>query len=94
MKQILPAYGLPEETVAAKMMHNKNTKVMIRSPNENTDFFDIVTGDKLASYVFIICQDYEFRRSMDLIKVNSYMLKKRNTDDIQQKLTDVIMLTI
>ena len=36
-------YGLPKETVTAKMMHYKNTKAMIRSSDGETDF-DIVAG--------------------------------------------------
>ena len=61
MEQILLAYGLPEETVAAIMMLYRNTKVKLHSPNEDTDNFDIVAGvqqgDTLAPYLFIICLD-------------------------------------
>ena len=39
---ILVVYGLPKETVTAIMMLNENTKVKVRSPDEDTDFFDIV----------------------------------------------------
>ena len=42
MKQILLAYGLSRETEAAIMTLYKNTKV--RSPDGDTDFFNIVTG--------------------------------------------------
>ena len=59
MEQILLAHGLPKETVAAIMMQNKNTKVKVRSPDGDTDYFDIVAGvlrrDILDPYVFIIC---------------------------------------
>ena len=44
MEQIILAYGLPRETVAAIMMLNENTKVRVCSPNVDTDFFDIVAG--------------------------------------------------
>ena len=44
MEQILLAYGLPKETVAAMMMFYKNTKVKVHSLNGDTDFFDIVVG--------------------------------------------------
>ena len=44
MEQILPAYGLPKETVAAIMILNRNTKVKVRSPEGDTDYFDIVAG--------------------------------------------------
>ena len=61
MKQILLAYGLPKETIAAIMILYKNTNVKIRSPGGDTDYLDIVTavlqGDTLVSYLFIICLD-------------------------------------
>ena len=44
MEQILLAYGLLKETVAAIMMLNKNTKVKVHSPDGDIEFFDIVTG--------------------------------------------------
>ena len=44
MEQILLAYGLPKETVAAIMMLYKNTKVKVRFPGGDTDYFDIVAG--------------------------------------------------
>ena len=47
------------------------------------DFLDIVDGvlqgDKLASYLFIIYLDYLLQTSIDLIKENSFMLKKTRT---------------
>ena len=54
IEQILQAYDLPKETVAAIIMSYTNTKVMVRSPDEDTDFFNIVGGvlqrDIIASY--------------------------------------------
>ena len=44
MEQILLAYGLPNETVAAMTILYKNTKVKVRSPNGDTEYFDIVAG--------------------------------------------------
>ena len=44
MEQILLAYGLHKETITAIMMLYKNTKVKVRTPNGNIDFFDIVVG--------------------------------------------------
>ena len=68
MEQILLAYGLPEETVAAIMMLYRNTKVKARSLDGDTDFFDIVAGvlqgDTLAPYLFIICLYYVLRTSV------------------------------
>ena len=55
MEQILLAFGLHKETVTAKMMLSKTTKVKVRSLNGDTDFYEIVTvilqGDKLATYL-------------------------------------------
>ena len=52
MEQILLAYGLPKETIAAIMMLYKNTKVKVHSLDGDTDYFDIVAdvlqGDILA----------------------------------------------
>ena len=54
MEQILLAYGLPKETVAAIMMLYRNTKVKVRSPDGDTDYFEIVAdvlqGDTLPPY--------------------------------------------
>ena len=59
------------------MMINSNTKVKVRSLDEDIDFFDIVAGvlqgDTLVPYLFIICLDYELRTS---IKENGLTLKE------------------
>ena len=71
------------------MMLHKNTKVKVRSSDVDTDFFHVVVlqGDTLFPYLFIICQDYILQTSTDLIKENSFTLKKRQeADDIPQKL--------
>ena len=44
MEKILLAYGLPKETVAAIMILYRNTKVKVRSPDGDTEYFDIVAG--------------------------------------------------
>ena len=44
MGQILLAYSLPKETVAAIMILYRNTKVKVRCPDGDTDYFDIVAG--------------------------------------------------
>ena len=45
MEQILLAYGLPKETVAAYNVYlYRNTKVKVRSPDGDTEYFDIVAG--------------------------------------------------
>ena len=83
MGQILLAYGLPKETVAAIMMLYRNTKVKVRSPDVDTDYFEIIAGvlqgDTLAPYFFIICLDYVLRTSIDKIKDNGSKLTKERS---------------
>ena len=71
MEQILLAYGIPNETVDAIMMLYKNTRSKVRSPDGDTEFFDILAGvlqgDTLAPFLFIICLDYVLRSSVDKI---------------------------
>ena len=59
MEQIQLAYGLPKETVAAITIIYRNTKVKVRSPDGDTEYFDIVAEalqeDTLAPYLFILC---------------------------------------
>ena len=53
-------------------------KVKVRSLDGDTDYFNIVAdvlqGDTLAPYLFIICLDYVLRMSFDLMKENSFKL--------------------
>ena len=84
----------PKETAAAIMMLYKNTKVKVRSPDGGTDYFDIVAGvlqgDTLAPYLFIICLDYMFRTSIDLMKENRFKLIKESSRRYPaQTITDV-----
>ena len=68
MEQILLAYGLFKETVAAIRILYRNTNVKVRSPDVDTEYFDIVAvllqGDTLAPYLFIICLNYVLRTSL------------------------------
>ena len=43
-EQIFLAYGPPKETVTAIMMLYKSAKINVRSPDGDTDFFNIVAG--------------------------------------------------
>ena len=65
------------------MMLYRNTKVKVRSPDRDTDNFDIVAavlqGDTLAPYFFIICLDYVLRTSVDKIKENGFKLTKERS---------------
>ena len=83
MEQILLAYGLPKETVAAIMILYRNTKMKVRSLDGDTDYFDIVAGvrqgDTLTLYLFIICLDCMLRTSIDKIRENSSELTKKRS---------------
>ena len=83
MEQILLAYGLPKETVAVITIPYRNTKVKVRSPDGDREYFDMVAGelqgDTLAPYLFIICIDYVLRTSIDKIRENSFELTKKRS---------------
>ena len=83
MEQILLAYGISKETVAAITILYRNTKVKVRSPDGDTEYFDIVAGvlqgDTLAPYLFIICLDYVLRTSIDKIRENGFELMKKRS---------------
>ena len=49
---------------------------MVHSPDNDTNFFDIVARDKLTLFLFIICLDYTQRTSKDLIKKKRFDTKK------------------
>ena len=70
------------------MILYRNTKVKVRSPDGDTDYFDIVAGvlqgDTLAPYLFIICLDYVLR--IDNIRENSFMLTKKRSRRYPAKL--------
>ena len=44
MEQILLAYSLPKETIAAIMMIYRNTKIRVHYLDRDTDYFNIVAG--------------------------------------------------
>ena len=81
MEQILLAYGIPKETVAAVMILYR---VKVRSPDGDTEYFDIVAGvlqgDMLAPYLFIICVDYILRTLIDKIRENGFELTKKRKE--------------
>ena len=76
------------------MMLYKNTKSLVRSPDGDTDYFDIATGvlqgDTLAPFLFIITLDYVLRTSLykhdDL---GFTLLKRKSSRYPAKKLTDV-----
>ena len=58
----------------------RNTKINARSPDGDTDYFDILAGglqgEILSPYPFNICLDYVPRTSVDLMKNNGFKLEK------------------
>ena len=56
------------------MILQRNTKSLVRSPDEDTEFFDflagVLQGDTLAPFLFVICLDYALRICVD--KCNEY----------------------
>ena len=72
------------------MIFYKNTKGMIRSPDGDTSFLDIVTrifpGDTWVPCLFILYLDYVLLMSVDLIKENDITHNKTpEAYDIPQK---------
>ena len=79
MEQFLLAYGIPKKTVAAITILYRNTKVKVRSPDGDTEYFDIVAEvlqlDTLAPYLFIICLDYVHRLTKSERTASSWQRK-------------------
>ena len=71
------------------MILYRNTKVKVRSPDGDTEYFDIVArvlkGDTLAPYPFIICLDYVLGTSIDKIKENGFELAKEKKQKVPRK---------
>ena len=89
MEQILLVYGIPKETVAAITILYRNIKVKVRSPDGDTEYFDIIAGalqrDTLAPYLFIICLDYVLRTLIDKIRENGFELTKKESSKYPAK---------
>ena len=83
MEQMLLAYSLLKETVAAITILYRNIKIKVRSSDGDTEYFDIVAGvqqgDTLAPYLFIISLDYVLRTLIDKIKENGFELTKKRS---------------
>ena len=62
------------------MMLYKITKVKVRSPDGDTDYFDIVAGeqqgDTLSPYLFIINENCVLRTSIDIMKDDGFKVAK------------------
>ena len=76
------------------MMLYKNVEAIVYSPDSDTHFMDIVTGDFQGntSYMFITYRDYALRTSIDLRKEYGFMQKRQKADDTLQKLFELQFL--
>ena len=71
VKQILLAYRLLKETVAAIMMLYKNMKVKVCLPDGDTDYFDIVAGCATRRHISPISVYYlPRRRALNVYRFN------------------------
>ena len=66
---------------------------MVRSPDGDTDVFDIIAGvlqgDTLGPYIFIICLDYVLRKALDRNVELGFTLKKQQSRrHTARKITD------
>ena len=80
MADILKSYGIPNKIINAIMILYSNNKSMVRSPDGDTEIFEInsgvLQGDTLAPLLFIITLDYVLRTSIDLHKYLGLTLQK------------------
>ena len=77
---ILKSYGIPNKIINAIMILYSNNKSMVRSPDGDTELFDInsgvLQGDNLAPLLFIITFVYVLRTPIDLHKYLGLKLQK------------------
>ena len=81
------------------MVLYRNTKSFVRFPNGETEFLDILAevlqGDTLTQFLFIICLDYVLTISVD--KCNEYgrtLELERSRRLPTKKITDAVILLI
>ena len=69
MFAILKAYGIPERIMNAIMEIYRNIKAKVKSPDGDTDYFEILAGvmqgDTLAPFLFVIVLDYAMRQAIE-----------------------------
>ena len=98
IEQILLAYSIPKETIAAIMILYRNIKVKVCSLDGDTDCFNIVAGvlqgNTLAPYFLIICLDYVLWTLIDKIKENGFELTKKRSRRYPAKITDADYIVI
>ena len=68
LMEILKAYGIPLETVNANSLLYEKTTAKVISPDCDTSFFpihaEVLQGDTLAPYLFIIAVDYAMKTAI------------------------------
>ena len=68
------------------MMLYEITNVKVRSSDGDTGYFniegDVLPGDTLTPYLFIICLDYMLRTSIDTMKVYDFKLAKKSSSRV------------
>ena len=78
------------------MILYENMKVMVCSPDGDSNYFNIVTGvlqgDTLAPYLCLLSLDYALWISIDLLKVQCFLIKKRKEEDNNAAYADNLML--
>ena len=83
MFEILKLYGIPDKMIAAIKVLYTNTSSTILTPDGETPFFsiqaDILQGDTLAPFLFIIVVDYVLRMSVDTINDKGYQLTPKRS---------------
>ena len=79
------SFDLLQVFVELGNLHGPNTKVKVRLPNGDTDYFVIVVGvmqgQTLASYLFIICLDFVIRTSIYLMKKKTASCRQKNEEN-------------
>ena len=89
IEQILLAYGLPKESVAAITILYRNIKMKVHLPDGDTEYFDIVAGvlqgDTLVPYLFIICLDNVLRTSINKIREKRLRADKEKKQKVPRK---------
>ena len=88
------AYGIHEKIINSIMITYKDTKIIVRSDDGDTEFITIaggvLQGDTLAPFLFIICIDYVLKMSLDRDNVLGFTLSERKSRRYPAiKITDV-----
>ena len=81
-------------TYASVQYQYYNTRLKVRSPDGDTNFFEITAGvlqgDTLSPFIFIICLDYILRKVLDKTYTLGFtLIKKKSKRYNAIKITDV-----